>query len=207
VDLSSPTRRLGIVAPPLAGNDGFLRNLAKTAPCSTLNPGESPFKTRKSRVQHLRIDCVKYPPACSLSLGTASAPASQGFGRRLPSRSSRRSRWDLPGSGGILVNVPCCLTPVGRPQPRLGGWVDAAFRLSELRRPHMGSFRGSITQPVDSLSTLRVEVALAHARLASGPLASTTTRLTDGGSRRSSRPCSPIRTTTVREWASRRNTS
>ncbi len=108
---------------------------------------------------------------CSLSLGTASAPASLGFGRRLPSRLSRRSRWELPGSGGILVNLPCCLTPVGRPQPRLCGLVDSAFRLSEHRRPHVGLFRGSITQPVDSLSTLRVGVAPSHARLASGPLA------------------------------------
>ena len=58
---------------------------------------------------------------CSLSLGTASAPASLGFGQRLPSRFSRRRRWDLPGPWGILVNVPCCLTPVGRPHPRLGG--------------------------------------------------------------------------------------
>jgi hypothetical protein len=61
----------------------------------------------------------------SLSLGTASAPARQGFGRRLPIRFSRRRRWDL--------------------------------------RPHIVQFfRGSIAQPVDSLSTLRVGVAPAQ---------------------------------------------
>jgi hypothetical protein len=32
---------------------------------STVNPGVYPFKTRKRRVHHLRIDCVKYPTPCS----------------------------------------------------------------------------------------------------------------------------------------------
>ena len=72
---------------------------------------------------------------CSLSLDTESVPTSLGFGQRLPSRILRRRRQDLPGSWGILANVPRSQTPVGRAVLTLAVRPDVAFRLSQRRRP------------------------------------------------------------------------
>src|SRR3569832_637695 len=84
----------------------------------------------------------------SLSLGTASAPASLGFGRRLPSRFHRRRRWDLPGRWGILVSVPCCLTPVGRPQPRFAAWTKQPTDSPNIVGPTLAPFEAQSHSPL-----------------------------------------------------------
>ena len=104
------------------------------------------------------------PGHLPLSRTQAVAPAS--FALVLPSFPLPTQQLPLDGS------VQC-----SHQQARAFGWGEnlvgglGNIRLSELRRPHVGSFRGSITQPIDSLSTLRVGVTPAHARLAFGPLA------------------------------------
>ena len=58
---------------------------------------------------------------------------------------------DLPSSRATrLAHVPCSLTPVG---PRC--WRGAAFGLTDALGPHDALFRGCITRPARSLSTLR----------------------------------------------------
>ncbi len=87
--------------------------------------------------------------------GTNATPAGLDFGEPGPIRHSTRRSWDLPGSCGILVLMPRSSTPVRLPRLAIPA-VPCCLPLCARRRlSRFPFFRGSFTQPVHSLCTLR----------------------------------------------------
>jgi len=93
---------------------------------------------------------------CSLSSDTEPAPASLGSGQRLPSRILRRRRHDLPRFLENPYQRAPLFDPGGPARPHPIGAGRCCLPTRSRSSATTGSVsRGSITQPVGSLSTLR----------------------------------------------------
>ncbi len=87
------------------------------------------------------------------------------------SRAAREEwkRQGLPGSWGTRMYVPCSPTPAGPPRQAIAACWCCLPHFQRRRLPRTRCFRGSITRPAHSLSTLRSGGLLhLHARLATG---------------------------------------
>jgi hypothetical protein len=132
----------------------------------------TPTSCRPSRRTSLpSFGATAATPWRSLPQAQGAPPAGLGFVDRTPRyRFTRRRRQDLPGSWqDPSMNVPCSSTPAESPRSATAALRCCLPLSRQCRLPRFLCFRGSITRPMHSLSTLRRnELPHCHARLASG---------------------------------------
>ena len=124
----------------------------------TMRRSESPA-TRPAALRCLRLAVSRSHPRFA-PVAAGCAGHGPGVGHPVPPAGILPRRWrGLPGSWGTHVHVPCSPTPAGSRRQAIAASRRGLPSLEQRRLPRVQRFRGSITRPAHSLSTLRSPVA------------------------------------------------